>query len=89
MENQMDIRKIYMTKRAPNHPRIGAEYQAIIPSVNPKYAKKEEEKTKKEESKKMPSLKNMGLKELNESHKAHHDYDQTIKKVEEDVDQYE
>ena len=98
MENdEIDYRKIYMTKRNINKVRVGEQYQAVIPDINPRYAKmKEEENKRKLEAKSktenvaknMPPQKNMTLKELNEAHKAHHDYDKTLEKVEEDIDNY-
>ena len=35
-DDEIDIRNIYMTKRDHKHTRIGKEFQAIIPELQPK-----------------------------------------------------
>ena len=59
MENDdNDIRKKYMVNFKPHQPRIGKDYQAVIPDCHPrnKNDKKKEDKT---------------LSQLNSQHKAH------------------
>jgi len=59
MENDDEIRKKYMVNFKPHQPRIGKDYQAVIPDCNP---------TKKKEKKKSE---NKTLIQLNNQHKAH------------------
>jgi len=59
MENDDEIRKKYMVNFKPHQPRIGKDYQAVIPDCHPtnnKEKKKSENKT---------------LIQLNNQHKAH------------------
>ena len=60
MDDDIDYKKIYMINFKPHKPRVGKEYQAVIPDIIPKNEKKNQQET---------NIKN--LKELNEQKKAH------------------
>ena len=60
MDDEIDYKKIYMTNFKPHKPRVGKEYQAVIPDVIPKTEKKTQQES---------NIKN--LKELNEQKKAY------------------
>ena len=60
MDDDIDYKKIYMTNFKPHKPRVGKEYQAVIPDIIPKTEKKNK-----------PDNNDNNLNTLNEQKKAH------------------
>ena len=60
MDDDIDYKKIYMTNFKPHKPRVGKEYQAVIPDIIPKTEKKNK-----------PENNDKNLNTLNEQKKAH------------------